>query len=134
MKSVRQIILTSMQTCILIVAAASLQAEQIQTTGTPGSPDATTTISGKQLPPPEPKFGGVIKDDALQSKPWWPPRVVPPKGAPNILLIMTDDAGFGVPSTFGGVIPTPTMDRIALTGCATTGCSPPRCARRRGPH
>ena len=68
-----------------------------QTTGTPGSPGATTTIDGKQLPPPDPKFGGVIKDDALQSKPWWAPRVVPPKGAPNILLIMTDDAGFGVP-------------------------------------
>ena len=66
---------------------------------------------GTQLPPPDPKFGGVIKDDALQSKPWWAPRVVPPKDAPNVLLIMTDDAGFGVPSTFGGVIPTPTMDR-----------------------
>ncbi len=72
-----------------------------------GSPCATTTLSGKQLPSPAPKFEGVIKDDALQSKAWWPPRVVPPKGAPNILLIMTDDAGFGVPSTFGGVIPTP---------------------------
>ena len=55
------------------------------TTGTPGSPGATTTIDGKQLPPPDPKFGGVIKDDALQSKPWWAPRVVPPKGAPNVL-------------------------------------------------
>ena len=53
------------------------QAQQI--TGTPGSPDATTTISGKQLPAPDPKFGGVIKDDALQSKAWWAPRIVPPK-------------------------------------------------------
>jgi arylsulfatase A-like enzyme len=66
-----------------------------QTTGTPGSPGATTTIDGKQLPPPDPNFGGVIKDDALQSKPWWAPRVIPPKGAPNVLLIITDDAGFG---------------------------------------
>jgi len=66
-----------------------------QPTGTPGSPGATTTIDGKQLPAPDPKFGGVIKDDALQSKPWWAPRVVPPKGAPNILLVMTDDSGFG---------------------------------------
>ena len=74
-----------------------------QITGTPGSPSATTSISGKQLPPPDPKFGGVIKEGALQSKPWWAPRVVPPKGAPNVLLIITDDAGFGVPSTFGGV-------------------------------
>ena len=84
-----------------------------QATGAPGSPSATTSLSGRQLPPPDPKFGGVIKDDALQSKPWWAPRVVPPKGAPNVLLIITDDSGFGVPSTFGGVIPTPTMDRIA---------------------
>jgi arylsulfatase len=88
----------------------------VETTGTPGSPGATTTISGKQLPPPDPEFGGVIKVDALQSKPWWAPRVVPPKKAPNILLIMTDDSGFGVPSTFGGVIPTPTMDRLAKNG------------------
>jgi arylsulfatase len=44
-----------------------------------GTPDATTTISGKQLPPAESKFGGVINETAKDSKPWWPPRVVPPK-------------------------------------------------------
>ena len=59
---------------------------QIQTTGVPGSPSATTTIGGKQLPPPDPKFGGVIKEKASESKAWWAPRVVPPKGAPNVLL------------------------------------------------
>jgi arylsulfatase len=106
----------------------------VQTTGVLGSPGATTTISGKQLPPPDAKFGGVIKDDALQSKYWWAPRVVPPKKAPNILLVMTDDAGFGVPSTSGGVIPTPTMDRIAKSGLlynnihSTALCSPTRAA------
>jgi arylsulfatase len=105
-----------------------------QVTGVLGSPDATASLSGKQLPAPNPKFGGVIKDGALQSKYWWPPRVVPPKGAPNVLLIITDDAGFGVPSTFGGVIPTPTMDRIASEGLrynrvfSTALCSPTRAA------
>jgi arylsulfatase A-like enzyme len=105
-----------------------------QTTGTPGSPDATTTIKGDQLPPPDPKFGGGIKNDALKSTAWWAPRVVPPKKAPNILLIMTDDSGFGVPSTFGGVIPTPAMDRVAKTGLrynnihSTALCSPTRAA------
>ena len=105
-----------------------------QVTGTPGSPSATTSIDGKQLPAPDPKFGGVIKDDALTSKPWWAPRIVPPKGAPNVLLIITDDAGFGVPSTFGGVIPTPTMDRVAANGLkynnihSTALCSPTRAA------
>jgi len=66
------------------------------------------------------KFGGVIQETASGSKPWWAPRVVPPKGAPNVLLIMTDDAGYGVSSTFGGVIPTPAMDRVAANGLRFT--------------
>ncbi len=104
---------------LLSTLLAPLSARAQQVTGELGSPSATTTIDGKQLPAAaDPKFGGVIKDDAMQSKPWWAPRIVPPKGAPNVLLIMTDDAGFGVPSTFGGVIPTPTMDRIAKDGLA----------------
>jgi arylsulfatase A-like enzyme len=117
------------------VAAVSIPAVFAQqVTGTLGSPSATTSISGKQLPPPDPQFGGVIKQGALQSTPWWAPRVTPPKGAPNVLLIITDDAGFGVPSTFGGVIPTPTMDRIASEGLrynrmfSTALCSPTRAA------
>src|SRR6478736_2431148 len=68
-------------------------AQQVQVSGTPGSSSATTTIGGGQLPSPSPKFSGEIKESYLDSKPWWPPRVVPPKGAPNILLIMTDDQG-----------------------------------------
>jgi arylsulfatase len=92
------------------------------------------TIPGDQLPPPPQKFGGKIEELAPQSKPFWPARVVPPKGAPNVLLIMTDDAGFGVPSTFGGVIPTPALDRIAQNGLRYTNfnstalCSPTRAA------
>ena len=105
-----------------------------QITGVPGSPEATTTIDGKQLPPPAPPFGGVIKEKASESTPWWPPRVVPPKGAPNVLLIMTDDVGFGAPGTFGGVVPTPVMDSIAAAGLrytnfhSTSLCSPSRAA------
>ena len=116
----------------LVAQAAGVQAQQV--TGTLGAPDATTTISNRQLPAPDPRFGGVIKDDALQSKYWWAPRVVPPKSAPNVLLIITDDAGFGVPSTFGGVIPTPAMDNLAKEGLrynrvfSTALCSPTRAA------
>jgi arylsulfatase len=115
-----------------MVFAGPASAQQV--TGTVGSASATTSITGKQLPPPDPAFGGVIKQNALQSTPWWPPRVVAPKGAPNVLLIITDDAGFGVPSTFGGVIPTPTMDRVAQEGLrynrmfSTALCSPTRAA------
>src|SRR5512135_1652383 len=110
---------TALLTAAAACAAPGLaQAQQIY--GTPGSPSATMTIDGKQLPPPPTKFEGVIKEDAKDSKPYWPPTVVPPKGAPNVLLIMTDDSGYGVPSTFGGVIPTPALDRIAKNGLRYT--------------
>lgn len=105
-----------------------------QITGTPGSPSATTTIQGNQIPAVPPKFGGVINESATDSKTWWPPTIVPPKGAPNVLLIMTDDQGYGVSGTFGGVIPTPALDRIAKAGLrytqfnSTALCSPTRAA------
>ncbi|HWO32425.1 MAG TPA: arylsulfatase [Candidatus Acidoferrum sp.] len=118
----------------LLSSVGMLQVSAQQVTGTPGSPSATTTIDGKQIPPPPPKFGGVIKESAKDSTPWWPPRVVPPKGAPNVLLIMTDDQGYGVSGTFGGVIPTPALDRVANAGLrytqfhSTALCSPTRAA------
>src|SRR5439155_15360513 len=68
MKTLRRIRFYSIHACAVMMVATSIQAQQVQVTGTPGTPGATTTISGKQLPPPDPKFGGVIKDDALQSK------------------------------------------------------------------
>ncbi|WMT77154.1 arylsulfatase [Bradyrhizobium sp. Ash2021] len=127
-------ILRSMLAAASVLALGCLSASAQQVTGAPGSPGATTTIDGKQLPPPDPKFSGVIKEKASESTPWWAPRVVPPKGAPNVLLIMTDDQGFGAPGTFGGVVPTPTMDRIAQAGLrytnfhSTSLCSPTRAA------
>ena len=123
-------ILSALTLTLLVSVSASAQ----QTTGVPGSPNATTTIDGRYLPPPPQKFRGEINLDAAQSKPAWPARVVPPEGAPNILLIMTDDVGFGAPSTFGGVIPTPALDRIANEGLRYTNfhstalCSPTRAA------
>ena len=132
MKPTLPTLLSGVFTASLMVAVPPARAQQV--TGDLGSPSATTTIPGNQLPAPEPKFGGVIKDGALQSKPWWAPRIVPPKDAPNVLLIITDDSGFGVPSTFGGVIPTPTMDRVAKTACVTTTSTPPRYAHPRAPR
>jgi arylsulfatase A-like enzyme len=119
---------------VLAATLAAVPAMAQQTTCAPGSPCATTTIDGKQLPPPPQKFEGKIGRNTAQSTPYWPARVVPPKGAPNILLIMTDDTGFGVTSTFGGVIPTPNLDRVAAMGLryinfnSTALCSPTRAA------
>ncbi|MBX9761330.1 MAG: sulfatase-like hydrolase/transferase, partial [Beijerinckiaceae bacterium] len=106
-----------------------------QQTGAPaGSPASTITIDGKQIPAPPQPFGGAIAPLAKDSTPFWPARIAPAEGAPNVLLIMTDDVGFGAPSTFGGVIPTPALDRIANDGLRYTNfhstalCSPTRAA------
>jgi arylsulfatase len=123
-----------MLAALLLAPLMASGAHAQQTTGVPGSPSATTTIPGNQLPAPAPPFRGKIERNAAQSTPYWPMRLVPPKGAPNVLLIMTDDTGFGVSSTFGGVIPTPNLDRIAANGLRYTNfnstalCSPTRAA------
>src|SRR5712675_1667471 len=62
----------------LPAAVAPIVAQQVS--GAPGSPAATTTIEGNQLPPATGRFGGVIKEGARESTPWWPPRVVPQIG------------------------------------------------------
>ena len=132
MKPIKYVILSATIAAAVMAVAPSARAQQIS--GTPGNPSSTVTIDGKQIPAPPLKFGGVIKESALDSKPYWPPRVVPPKGAPNILLIMTDDQGYGVSGTFGGVIPTPALDRVAKAGLrytqfhSTALCSPTRAA------
>ncbi|QDU98572.1 arylsulfatase [Lignipirellula cremea] len=115
------------------LAAGNLAIAQ-EITGTPGAPSATTTVDGSYLPNPPSRFGGVINLSAKDSKPYWPPNVAPAKGSPNVLLILTDDQGYGISSTFGGVIPTPAMDRIAKMGLrytqfhSTALCSPSRAA------
>ena len=86
------------------------------------------------LPQPDQPFKGVIGRKASESKPDFPKGVSAPKGAPNVLLILTDDTGFGASSTFGGPIPTPTLDQVAQRGLrynnfhTTALCSPTRAA------
>ena len=130
--SLRAIFPALFLTSTMSVVAPAQQAQP--TTPPPGSPAATITIPGDQLPSPPQKFGGKIEREATKSTPYWPSRIVPTNGAPNVLLIITDDAGYGVPSTFGGVIPTPALDRIANDGLRYTNfhstalCSPTRAA------
>src|SRR5215471_6567714 len=73
-------------------------------------PDQGTPPAGGSavLPVPQPQFRGIIGRKASDSTPDFPKAVTAPTGAPNVLLIMTDDTGFGAASTFGGPIPTPT--------------------------
>jgi arylsulfatase len=78
--------------------------------------------SGAQdiLPRPEEPFGGKIGRTVRDSVPDFPKAVAAPKDAPNILIIMTDDVGFGAVSTFGWPVSTPTFDRLADNGLRYT--------------
>lgn len=87
------------------------------------------------LPRPDFHFTGEVGRTYLDSDPaQFPQPVQPPKGAPNIVLILLDDVGFGQFSTFGGGVPSPTMDRLAQEGLrfnrfhTTALCSPTRAA------
>ncbi len=86
------------------------------------------------LPRPEPPFRGKIGRTVQDSVPDFPQEVRAPKGAPNVLLILTDDVGFGATVPFGGPIPTPTFERLAKHGLrytqfhTTALCSPTRAA------
>ena len=86
------------------------------------------------LPRPEPAFKGKIERTVKGSVPDFPKAVEAPKSAPNVLLILTDDVGFGATSPFGGPIQTPSFQRIADSGLrfnqfhTTALCSPTRAA------
>jgi arylsulfatase A-like enzyme len=86
------------------------------------------------LPPPQAPFKGHIERTLRGSTPDFPKSVEAPAGAPNVLLILTDDVGFGATSTFGGPIRTPNFQRVADSGLrynmyhTTALCSPTRAA------
>jgi arylsulfatase A-like enzyme len=94
------------------------------------------TIDRTKLPIRRPPFTGVTNQTLGGSQPDWEQigHVQPPEGAPNVLVVLIDDAGFGNPSTFGGPIQTPNYDRIADEGVrynrfhVTAMCSPTRAA------
>ena len=97
------------------------------TTGGAGTPEV--------LPRPDFHFPGEVGRTYLESDPpQFPKMVQAPAGAPNILLVLIDDCGFGQYSTFGGGIPSPTMDKLAAEGLrynrfhTTSLCSPTRAA------
>jgi arylsulfatase A-like enzyme/uncharacterized membrane protein len=98
------------------------------------SPDRTV------LPLPDRSFGGTMGRTIDQSVPDWTmiPGPQPPEGAPNVLIVLIDDAGFGNPDTFGGPIATPNLTRVARMGLTynrfhvTAVCSPTRAAMLTG--
>lgn len=98
------------------------------------STDPQPAAKGGQLPRPDPKFDGKIGETYKDSTPSYPKPVKAPKGSPNVLIILLDDVGFGMCSTFGGPVPTPNMQKLADNGLSYTRfhttalCSPTRAA------
>src|SRR5262245_19783022 len=110
-----------MRTSLVVAAVLTVAALLSSTTLTSRSrnlraDDAPPAGGSPVLPVPDAPFDGVIGRKASESKPAFPKDITAPKGAPNVLLIMTDDTGFGATSTFGGPIPTPNFDRVARSG------------------
>ena len=97
----------------------------------------TSVAAQEVLPRPEPKFNGVIGQTYKDSTPDKIPLIKAPAGAPNVLLILIDDSGFGQWGTFGGQVPTPNLDRLAQNGLSYTHfhttalCSPTRWSSKR---
>ncbi len=93
---------------------------------------AFTSYGQTQLPQPDPAFEGKIGETYKDSKPNYPMPVKAAKGSPNVLLILLDDVGFGMCSTYGGPVPTPHLDKLASNGLkynrfhTTALCSPTR--------
>ena len=93
----------------------------------------TVAAAPAQTPPqPDPAFQGKIDISRDKSTPDWPKPVTAPKGAPNVVLILLDDVGFGATSTYGGAAATPALDRLAAGGLrynrfhVNSMCSPTR--------
>jgi arylsulfatase len=99
-----------------------------------GAPALAQDRTGTVLPIPPAPFKGKIGETYKDSKEDWPQLPTPRKDAPNIVVVLLDDVGFGQTSTFGGLIPTPRLDKLADQGIrynrfhTTAICSPSRAA------
>jgi arylsulfatase A-like enzyme len=87
-------------------------------------------------------FGGVIAKKYSDSKEWWAAEKRPKKGSPNVIIFLLDDVGFAQVGSFGGLIKTPNIDKLAANGLrfnnfhTTALCSPSRASLMAGrnPH
>lgn len=99
-----------------------------------GQKESSSSESENVLPYPDPEFKGKIGTTFEDSEEDYPQPFHAPEGAPNVIVILLDDVGFGQPGVMGGPIPTPAMDKLADEGLTytrfhTTGiCSPTRAA------
>jgi arylsulfatase A-like enzyme len=118
-----------------VAAGAGAASAQSQTSNPPPATTVPPPRPAQSLPRPDFRYKGQVGRTYQDSDPPTFPQVVrPPKGAPNVLLILLDDVGFGQFSVFGGGVPSPNMERLAANGLrytrfhTTALCSPTRAA------
>lgn len=98
------------------------------------APSSAATGDRSKLPLPLSPFEGKIGKTYKDSESAWQKPPAAPVGAPNVVVILLDDVGFGQVSTFGGLIPTPNIDKLAARGLkynrfhTTAICGPTRAA------
>ncbi len=120
-------------TCLTASTTAPVHAQQAGDSPSSRS-HAMESVSRAHLPLPNTVRADLITYDAKDPDSKFPPipQIRPPKGAPNVLVILIDDVGFGASSTFGGPCQTPTLERLAQGGLrytrfhTTALCSPTR--------
>jgi arylsulfatase len=125
--------IVALMTLVLALGSGSVDPSRAEDAAAPETAAASGTP--KVLPRPDFHFPGNVGRTYKDSDPaQFPQPVQAPKGAPNVVLILIDDAGFGQFSTFGGGVPSPTMDKLAAEGLrynrfhTTALCSPTRAA------
>lgn len=91
-------------------------------------------LNRTKLPIDDPIFTGTVGATYQDSTEAWPQPPKPPAGAPNVVIVVLDDVGFGQTGTFGGPVPTPALDKLASKGLkynrfhTTAICGPSRAA------
>ncbi len=128
--------ITTFALALLVLLLLSSQSGygQSQKASPSGRAASGDSLNRSILPIPDPPFEGKIGRTFEDSVASFIEPVRAPDGAPNVLVIMIDDLGFGQTSTFGGPVPTPNLDKLAAKGLkytrfhVTALCSPTRAA------
>jgi arylsulfatase len=126
---------------IFLAACTSDRAVDVQSEDTGPEFEYSVSESGARLKRIE-GFGGVIAERYEDSQEWWPEEQTPKEGSPNVIIFLLDDVGFAQVGSFGALINTPNIDRLAENGLrynnfhTTALCSPSRASLMAGrnPH
>jgi arylsulfatase len=133
-------------TCVAVLALMSCGPGEETSAPVEDTAPPVETPTPSASPPPAAdtgtKFGGKIARSYEESEEWWPEPVEPPRGTPNVIIFLLDDVGFAQVGSFGGLIHTPRIDRLAEAGLrynnfhTTALCSPSRASLMAGrnPH